>query len=643
MLNGAYPAFAITGGLLLAAIRGLFDAALFSLFGTLLFWVRVLPRALQRTPPEAQAALDRGLLAVVRVSLIIALLAGASWLAIQSGLMADAGGAPEALSALPRVVTSTAFGHLLALQAAALATAGVALGRDAQPNRRMMALFPASAALLLQVGHGHAMSMYGGPSLLLLSDAVHLLAGGAWLGGLLPLLLTVWIAPPRAGATAARSYSRLGKWCVGLMAVSATIQACILVGSIPALVGTAYGWMACIKLVIFGVLLGFACINRYWLAPALMGEAPEQGRRRLVTSVAVQSGFGLAVLLAAGVLSSLPPGMHEQAIWPFSQQLSLVTVREDPGFYREVEGAVLALAGATMLAVLAIFLRRWLRAAALLGAIATCALAIPHLDLLFIEATPTSFYHSPTGFSVASIVQGGALYPQHCAACHGADGHGDGPLAAGLPVPPADLTAGHLWMHEDGEMFWWLTNGIEAPLGGMAMPGFAAVLTPDDRWALIDFIRARNAGLARRSSGAWPMQIRAPSFQADCLGARTTTLADLHGRIVRLVIGHLHDLSEPGVVTVEVTPDPSVHPSATTCIADDETIRSAYSIVSGLDVSGLKGVQFLIDGEGWLRTELPPVEEAGSDVMRLRKAIEDIRRHQSYQAPPMTDMTHMKM
>ena len=32
------------------------------------------------------------------------------------------------------------------------------------------------------------------------------------------------------------------------------------------------------------------------------------------------------------------------------------------------------------------------------------------------------------------------FYADHCAACHGPTGRGDGPLAAGLDTPPSDLT-----------------------------------------------------------------------------------------------------------------------------------------------------------------------------------------------------------
>lgn len=37
-------------------------------------------------------------------------------------------------------------------------------------------------------------------------------------------------------------------------------------------------------------------------------------------------------------------------------------------------------------------------------------------------------------------VDGRAFFAENCASCHGAGGRGDGPLAAGLDRPPADLT-----------------------------------------------------------------------------------------------------------------------------------------------------------------------------------------------------------
>jgi len=43
---------------------------------------------------------------------------------------------------------------------------------------------------------------------------------------------------------------------------------------------------------------------------------------------------------------------------------------------------------------------------------------------------------------VADPNRGEVLYSQQCARCHGSKGKGDGPMAAGLPKPPRDLTIG---------------------------------------------------------------------------------------------------------------------------------------------------------------------------------------------------------
>ena len=173
--------------------------------------------------------------------------------------------------------------------------------------------------------------MVGGPSLLLAADVVHLLAAGVWLGGLLPLLLLVRDAPPKTGALAARWFSPLGKCCVVALAVTALFQGWVLVASIPGLVGTAYGWMVGVKLALFGVLFAFALANRYWLAPALLPDHLA-AKRPLVCSIAVQTGFGLAIIAAAAVLSSLAPAMHEQAIWPFPDRFTLGHARRGPRF-----------------------------------------------------------------------------------------------------------------------------------------------------------------------------------------------------------------------------------------------------------------------------------------------------------------------
>ena len=81
------------------------------------------------------------------------------------------------------------------------------------------------------------------------------------------------------------------------------------VGSLPALRHTAYDRTALLKLGLFKRLLGFAILNRYWFAPELRKPHPALARRRLIGSLATQTGFGVLVVLAAALLGQLRPGM----------------------------------------------------------------------------------------------------------------------------------------------------------------------------------------------------------------------------------------------------------------------------------------------------------------------------------------------
>lgn len=607
LAGGPVPGFAIEGGLPLALTRDLAVAALLSAFGCLVFSAAVLPRAAAGAP-DAAASTER-LDALARRSLGAALGLLAAWLVVQTADLAGSG-IVDGLASVPAVLGGTLFGHVLILQAGAAAGALMAVR-----HWTGLALALSGTAVLLQAGHGHAWSMESGPGegspgLLLIAGLVHLLAAGAWLGGLWPLLIVVRDGSPRAGALAARWFSPMGKACVAGIVLSSAAQSWVLVGSWPGLVGTAYGWVALAKLGLLGVLLAFAAANRYRLAPALLRTSPEAARRRLVRAVAVQTGFGLATVLAAGVLSNLPPAMHEQSGWPFPLRPSLA-VMADAELAGEVWTGALLLAGAAAL-LLAPLWHPLRRAAATAPVVAVAAilawLAAPHLQLLLVEAYPTSYYTSPSGFAAASIVQGQALYPGHCARCHGAEGRGDGPDAKTLAVPPADLTAAHLWEHADGELFWWLLHGMAAPDGTPVMPGTAGVLSDDQRWALIDAIRARNAGLSLRDAGAWPQPVQLPGFSLACPGQASLTTEELRGRVLYLTIGPVGtrpagtDRAE--VLSVMVTRD-GAHAGTATCTATDPAAWDALATVTGQLPDALAGTRLLVDGHGWLRAWKP--------------------------------------
>ncbi|MGA7327205.1 MAG: cytochrome c [Rhodomicrobium sp.] len=62
-------------------------------------------------------------------------------------------------------------------------------------------------------------------------------------------------------------------------------------------------------------------------------------------------------------------------------------------------------------------------------------IALTVLALLLPEAAAAQ---NPCGY--AFTITGQQLYDQHCAACHGKDGKGDGPLAGAQKTAPANLT-----------------------------------------------------------------------------------------------------------------------------------------------------------------------------------------------------------
>lgn len=89
---------------------------------------------------------------------------------------------------------------------------------------------------------------------------------------------------------------------------------------------------------------------------------------------------------------------------------------------------------------------------------------------------------SPVPATPGSIQSGETLYQQNCSVCHGVAGRGDGPAAASLPAPPANLFE-MAPRHSDGEISWKIANGRGA------MPGWDGVLETAQIWDLVNYLR----------------------------------------------------------------------------------------------------------------------------------------------------------
>lgn len=95
----------------------------------------------------------------------------------------------------------------------------------------------------------------------------------------------------------------------------------------------------------------------------------------------------------------------------------------------------------------------------------------------------------PEPVTEASVAHGRDLYGERCMVCHGERGRGNGPAAAGLSPPPADLLL-HVPQHSDGELFYMISRGMP----NSAMPEWRNVLTERERWDLVHYLRVLATG-----------------------------------------------------------------------------------------------------------------------------------------------------
>jgi mono/diheme cytochrome c family protein len=78
---------------------------------------------------------------------------------------------------------------------------------------------------------------------------------------------------------------------------------------------------------------------------------------------------------------------------------------------------------------------------------------------------------------------GKMIYNQMCVLCHGLQGKGNGEAGLSLDKKPADFLALKIINETDGAIFWKITTG-KAP-----MAGYEELLTEDQRWKLVNYIR----------------------------------------------------------------------------------------------------------------------------------------------------------
>jgi mono/diheme cytochrome c family protein len=131
------------------------------------------------------------------------------------------------------------------------------------------------------------------------------------------------------------------------------------------------------------------------------------------------------------------------------------------------------------------------------------------------EATPGLTLTNPFLPDEQSLKIGRELFNKNCMACHGEQGRGNGFAAASLAIKPPDYGSGHLDIHTDGDIFYWIQNGISP---GSPMPAFKDRLTDDEIWHVVNYVRRlRNEAGTNPAPAAPPIVLQPytpPSFVA---------------------------------------------------------------------------------------------------------------------------------
>lgn len=262
------------------------------------------------------ALIDRQIRGIARIGVTIAVVSGLVWLWLEAASMSglDLG---EAITsgALSTVIGETQFGLASEVRLILAVALAVCLIYDRIAILRYLALATAMCLVASIAWTGHAGSTpFKLGYLHLASDALHLIATSAWVGGLVPLALLLDALRRQKGFASLEldtvtRFSTLGIASVASLILSGGINAWILVGSFRGLIVTGYGQILMLKLAVFAAMLAFAAFNRISLTPQLASPSRDV-LRSLSRNTWMEIILAFFIFAMVGVLGTLHPAAH---------------------------------------------------------------------------------------------------------------------------------------------------------------------------------------------------------------------------------------------------------------------------------------------------------------------------------------------
>jgi putative copper resistance protein D len=293
----------------LALIRAAHFAATLLTSGTVFFSALVIgPIRL----PQDFSTLRKHLNVLVWIGLALSVLTGTMWLIwLTANILGESltdvwlhGGAWS-------VLADTRFGWICCLRLVLAVLLGLLV---LAPEQRFWSIVVAGAFLALPAFASHAGAtpgLRGGAHVI--SDALHLLSAGAWLGALPAFVLLLWATYRRRkpgwndlAIKVTRRFSQLAALSVGALLITGIVNSLNLLGPRDFWT-TDYGRLIGFKIILLVAMIAIASVNKFHLTAHLPARAALHNLRR--NSLA-EIGIGVCVLVLVGYLGRLEPTAH---------------------------------------------------------------------------------------------------------------------------------------------------------------------------------------------------------------------------------------------------------------------------------------------------------------------------------------------
>lgn len=219
------------------------------------------------------------------------------------------------------LVLDEGFGITAVIAAISLLGVTITAGLPFEGAARSIALVGATVAPISMVLYGHTRTM--SPAWLgYTADAIHLVAGTVWFGGLLATIAVFRLRrrsdEPHGAAEAVATFSGIAAMAAGAVVAAGVVMSWIEVGGLEALTSTTYGQVLMAKTFVIVVVLACAAWNRYRLLPHLAAQRVADhtavpGLRSLVRVMSFEVALIVVALALTSVLVNLTPAKAANA------------------------------------------------------------------------------------------------------------------------------------------------------------------------------------------------------------------------------------------------------------------------------------------------------------------------------------------